>query len=124
MKQPVSISPDGVKYPLPKAKDYNDEIARMKIVAEQRALGREIVVVIGVGFVGAVMAAVIADTTDRKTGKPTKFVIGMQRPSTRSFWKIQHQSRASPGGSRRPAGGAHHWPVRERKANPDSHLYP
>ena len=49
--------------------------------------GKEIVVVVGLGFVGAVMAAVVADATDKK-GRPTKFVIGMQRPSTRSFWKI------------------------------------
>ena len=33
------------------------------------------------------MAAIVADTTD-KDGNPTKFVIGMQRPSVRSFWKI------------------------------------
>jgi nucleotide sugar dehydrogenase len=33
------------------------------------------------------MAAVVADASDEK-GDPTKFVIGMQRPSTRSFWKI------------------------------------
>jgi len=38
--------------------------------------------------VGAVMAGVVADSVDKKTGKPGKFVIGMQRPSTRSFWKI------------------------------------
>ncbi len=43
--------------------------------------------VVGVGFVGAVMAAVVADSTDAD-GKPGKFVIGMQRPSTRSYWKI------------------------------------
>ncbi len=41
----------------------------------------------GLGFVGAVMAAVIADSTDKK-GRSGKFVIGVQRPSTRSFWKI------------------------------------
>ena len=40
------------------------------------------------GFVGAVMAGVVADSVDKKTGKPGKFVIGMQRPSSRSFWKI------------------------------------
>jgi len=48
----------------------------------------EVVVVMGVGFVGAVMAGVIADSVDKKTGKPNKFVIGMQRPSPRSYWKI------------------------------------
>jgi hypothetical protein len=39
------------------------------------------------GFVGAVMAAVVDGSTDRETGRPGKFVIGMQRPSPRSFWK-------------------------------------
>lgn len=53
-------------------------------------MGREIVVVMGVGFVGAVMAGVIADSVDRQSGEPTKFVIGMQRPSVRSYWKIPY----------------------------------
>jgi UDP-N-acetyl-D-mannosaminuronate dehydrogenase len=50
-------------------------------------MNREIVVVMGVGFVGVAMAAVIADAVDEK-GKPCKFVVGMQRPSGRSYWKI------------------------------------
>ena len=58
-----------------------------KLAAAARRDGREVVVVMGVGFVGAVMAAIVADTTDR-TGQPGKFVIGCQRPSTRSYWKI------------------------------------
>jgi nucleotide sugar dehydrogenase len=49
----------------------------------------------GVGFVGAVMAAVVADTED-KGGNPTKFVIGMQRPSVRSYWKIPLLNRGLP----------------------------
>jgi nucleotide sugar dehydrogenase len=44
----------------------------------------------GVGFVGAVMAGVVADVVDPDSGKPTKFVIGMQRPSLRSYWKIPY----------------------------------
>ncbi len=88
MNQPVSISPDGVKYPLPQADDYKTENARItKLVAQARKKKQEIVVVMGVGFVGSVMAAIIADTTDKK-GRSGKFVIGMQRPSTRSYWKI------------------------------------
>ena len=88
MNQPISISPDGIKYPLPKEEDYKKEMARIeKLVAQARKKGQEIVVVMGVGFVGSVMAAIIADTTD-KSGKSGKFVIGMQRPSTRSYWKI------------------------------------
>ncbi len=83
-----SYSPDGEAFLLPLKTDYNKERDRLKdIVREQRGLGREIVVVMGVGFVGAVMAGVVADSTDKK-GHSTKFVIGMQRPSTRSFWKI------------------------------------
>ncbi|OPY68340.1 MAG: UDP-N-acetyl-D-glucosamine 6-dehydrogenase [Syntrophorhabdaceae bacterium PtaU1.Bin034] len=84
----VSISPDGTIYPLPKEDDYREEFARIeKLVAGAREAGQEIAVVMGVGFVGAVMAAIVADTTD-PNGKPSKFVIGMQRPSTRSYWKI------------------------------------
>ena len=83
-----SLSPTGEKFQLPEQKNYLEEFERLKmLVNSQRALGREIVVVMGVGFVGAVMAAVVADAHDGK-GNPTKFVIGMQRPSTRSFWKI------------------------------------
>ena len=87
MKQ-YSISPDGEKFQLPEPNDYAREFERLKnIVHDQRDKGREIVVVMGVGFVGAVMAAVVADTED-ENGNPLKFVIGMQRPSTRSYWKI------------------------------------
>ncbi|MGI9571440.1 MAG: nucleotide sugar dehydrogenase [Desulfobulbia bacterium] len=83
-----SISPEGEKFPIPTKKDYKKEFDTLKkIVRAQRKLNREIVVVVGVGFVGAVMAAVVADSRNKK-GEPKKFVIGMQRPSTRSFWKI------------------------------------
>lgn len=88
---PVSICPRGQVFPLPQKADYDREFERIQqIVQEQRRLGREIVLVMGVGFVGAVMAGVMADTVDPVSGKPTKFVIGMQRPSTRSFWKISY----------------------------------
>jgi UDP-N-acetyl-D-glucosamine dehydrogenase len=83
-----SLSPTGEKFPLPEPEDYSKEFERLKeMVNQQRSLGREIVVVMGVGFVGAVMAAVVADAEDQG-GKPTKFVMGMQRPSIRSYWKI------------------------------------
>ncbi|MDX9774108.1 MAG: nucleotide sugar dehydrogenase [Bacteroidales bacterium] len=88
MSEKYSVSPSGEKFPIPKPEDYKNEFeAIKKRVRDERALGREIVVVMGVGFVGAVMAAIVADTVD-KNGKPSKFVIGMQRPSVRSFWKI------------------------------------
>jgi UDP-N-acetyl-D-glucosamine dehydrogenase len=84
-----SVSPAGEKFPLPQEKDYALEMKRLeKLAAKARADGREVVVVVGLGFVGAVMAAIVADTVNKKTGKPSKFVIGCQRPSTRSYWKI------------------------------------
>ncbi len=90
----VSICPAGEAFTLPTAKDFDNEFKKLQfIVKEQRLKGREIVVVIGVGFVGAVMAAVVADSTDKKTERPSKFVIGMQRPSPRSFWKIPYLNR-------------------------------
>lgn len=85
----TSTSPGGEEFPLPRPEDYDSEFNRLKkLVEEQRLKGREIVVVMGVGFVGAVMAGVVADSVDPKTGESRYFVIGMQRPSPRSFWKI------------------------------------
>jgi len=90
----VSICPAGERFPLPQAGDYEREFSRLEsLVKEQRALGREIVLVMGVGFVGAIMAGVVADSTDRKTGRSGKFVMAMQRPSARSYWKIAYLNR-------------------------------
>jgi nucleotide sugar dehydrogenase len=83
-----SVSPTGEQFKIPEKADYELEFFRIKeLVAKERELGREIVVVMGLGFVGAVMAGIVADTRDTN-GKQIKFVIGMQRPSPRSFWKI------------------------------------
>src|SRR5206468_7035100 len=75
-------------FPLPGKDEYAPEMARLqKLASAARKGGREVVVVMGVGFVGSVMAAIVADTVDGK-GEPSKFVIACQRPSTRSYWKI------------------------------------
>lgn len=83
-----STGPDGEKFPIPTKNGYDKELIRIeKLVIQARKEKKEIVVVMGLGFVGAVMAAIVADTKD-KNGKPSKFVIGCQRPSPRSYWKI------------------------------------
>ena len=93
MSKAQSVSPEGEAFPLPGDEEYGPEYERLEQLVEgARAQGQEIVVVMGVGFVGAVMAAIVADTRDDH-GKPTKFVIGCQRPSTRSYWKIPLLSR-------------------------------
>jgi UDP-N-acetyl-D-glucosamine dehydrogenase len=84
-----SIAPTGEKFPIPAKEQWAAEFERIQSLVEAaRKDGKEIVVVMGVGFVGAVMAAIIADTVDKKSGKPAKLVIGCQRPSPRSYWKI------------------------------------
>ncbi len=83
-----SVSPSGEKFAIPDTSDYQKEFDRLKVLVQKaREEGKEIVVVMGVGFVGAVMAAIVADTRDQN-GKHSKFVIGCQRPSPRSYWKI------------------------------------
>lgn len=83
-----STSPSGEEFSIPKKDDYEKEFQRVEqLTTKAREENKEIVVVMGVGFVGAVMAAIIADTKDEK-GNYSKFVIGCQRPSFRSYWKI------------------------------------
>ena len=87
----ISTSPNGEEFTLPLPEDYTREFEKLQqTVDEQRAAGRQIVVVMGVGFVGAVMAGVVADAVDAASGASPYFVIGMQRPSVRSFWKIPY----------------------------------
>lgn len=83
-----SISPTGERFALPTKEDYAIEYSRLQeLAAAAREDDKEVVVVMGLGFVGAVMAAIVADTVHKKNGHSAKFVIGCQRPSTRSYWK-------------------------------------
>ena len=83
-----SISPTGERFALPTKEDYAIEYRRLQDLATAaREDGKEVVVVMGLGFVGAVMAAIVADTVHKKNGYSAKFVIGCQRPSPRSYWK-------------------------------------
>ena len=87
-EQKYSVSPAGEKFLLPGKQEYQEEFKRIEsLVDKARSEDKEIVVVMGVGFVGAVMAAIVADTVDER-GQNSKFVIGCQRPSERSYWKI------------------------------------
>ena len=48
---PVSISPSGERFALPKPEQDRSELPRLETIAgEARAAGREVVVVLGVGF--------------------------------------------------------------------------
>lgn len=90
----LSISPSGEEFHIPNRSEYDAEFNRIKtLAAEARSKGQEVVVVMGLGFVGVVMAAIVADTKD-ENGNCSKFVIGYQRPSPRSYWKIPVVNRA------------------------------
>ena len=70
-----SVRPSGEKFASLHEQDYAAEFQRLeKLASEARQKGKEIVVAIGVGFVGAVMAPIIADT-EGDSGHPSKFVI-------------------------------------------------
>ncbi len=94
MNEPVlSVSPWGEMFAVPDADEARCELERLRESARaHREAGREIVVVIGLGFVGAVMASVVADAVG-DDGQPSKFVIGLQRPSPKSYWKIPVMNR-------------------------------
>jgi nucleotide sugar dehydrogenase len=59
---------------------------RKQALAHQAA-GRRIVVVQGLGFVGAAVAAVVAGARN-SAGDPLNVVIGVDRPEADSYWKV------------------------------------
>jgi nucleotide sugar dehydrogenase len=79
----ISRGPDSAEYVVPSA----DEIARQFSDIERRAAGRSVVVVQGLGFVGAAVAAAVAAARDSQ-GAPLYFVIGVDLPSASAYWKI------------------------------------
>jgi len=69
----ISLSPNGTEYQLPTEKQSAKELEELKrITTEQRKLGRQIVAVQGLGFVGCVMAAVVADAVDEEETPPIR----------------------------------------------------
>jgi UDP-N-acetyl-D-glucosamine dehydrogenase len=84
----ISVTPMGEEFTIPNQEEYQQEFEKMEKLAKQaKSEGKEVVVVMGLGFVGVVMAGIVADTVD-ENGQPSKYVIGCQRPSVRSYWKI------------------------------------
>ena len=80
----ISISSEGKEFPLPSKEDYENEVTKVRELAKKaKDSGNQVVVVQGLGFVGAVMAAIVAQAEK-------KFVIGLQRASKRSYWKIPY----------------------------------
>ena len=65
----ISTGPDGKSYPIPTERDIAESLEVMQSRAERmRGLGRKVIAVQGLGFVGAAAAAVIADTRGAANG--------------------------------------------------------
>src|SRR4051812_46616689 len=77
----VSISPiTGKKYSIPSSLSHEKEIDQFLLANK----GKKVVVVQGLGFVGAVMSLVVANALTEEYA-----VIGIDLPSPASWWKIQ-----------------------------------
>ena len=84
----TSVAPDGREFALPTPEDEAYELALLAAEADRhRLLGRQIVVVQGLGFVGAAVSAVIAGARD-SAGAPSHFVIGVDLPTPGTYWKV------------------------------------
>lgn len=86
MKQPddtVSRAPDGAAYAVPAPAEVAAQFAEIQRVIA----GRPVVVVQGLGFVGAAVAATIAGARDAE-GNPRWFVIGVDLATPAGWWKI------------------------------------
>ena len=83
-----STAPGGRSWPIPTPEELATSGRTLADRAtEERAAGRSIVLVQGLGFVGAAVAAVIAAAED-DAGCPKHFVIGLDLPLPESFWKV------------------------------------
>lgn len=84
----VSIAPDGKRYEIPIKEQIQASFLELsKTVDDRKQQGMQVVVVQGLGFVGAAVAAVVASARD-KQGNPRYFVIGVDLPTVHCYWKV------------------------------------
>jgi nucleotide sugar dehydrogenase len=82
-----SVSPDHEEFELPDQEATLNEIKEIRnISSHQRGLRKKIIAIQGLGFVGSVMAAIVADC--EIDGRQPYYVFGINKPTSRSFWKI------------------------------------
>ena len=83
-----SFCPEGNPYFIPDNSDLKREFAQLcKDCENARKAGSQITVVVGLGFVGSAVAAVLSGA--RSSGNvPTHMVIGLDLASAEAFWKI------------------------------------
>ena len=83
MNAAFSTSPDGVRWDIPSPAAMESHWRNISTAAS----GRRVVVVQGLGFVGAAVATTIAAAKDTG-GCPLYFVIGIDLPTPSAWWKV------------------------------------
>ncbi len=91
-----SLSEYGHSYDIPWSQEHYDaeRLRLMSQIALQKAMGRKIMVNIGIGFVGT--ANLLACSNAHDGGHYPYFALGYQRPSTHSSWKVDAMQRGLP----------------------------
>jgi UDP-N-acetyl-D-glucosamine dehydrogenase len=89
----VSVAPDGIEYAIPSAAKARADLER--IVAAAEAFGGSVVVVQGLGFVGAAVCGALA-----ASGR--HLVVGVDLPRPESYWKVAKLGSGSVFGSPDP----------------------
>jgi nucleotide sugar dehydrogenase len=83
-----SVAPDGTVYPVPSPRELRASFEECAAAASaHREQGGHVVVVQGLGFVGAAVAATVAGAT-LDDGRPVHFVVGVDLPSPQGYWKV------------------------------------
>jgi nucleotide sugar dehydrogenase len=83
-----SPSPDGTVYRIPSEAQSREAFREISAAANaHRERGGGVVVVQGLGFVGAAVAAAVASASD-EAGRPRHYVIGIDLPTQASYWKV------------------------------------
>jgi UDP-N-acetyl-D-glucosamine dehydrogenase len=83
-----SVAPDGTRYPIPDAGAIRDAFAATAAAAARhREAAGKVVVVQGLGFVGAAVAAAVAAARD-KQGRALYYVIGVDLAAPTGWWKV------------------------------------
>jgi len=83
MSTNISTSPEGQSYPIPDDKVLESEFDLIR----NAAAGREVVVVQGLGFVGAAVAVAVAAARN-EVGRPRYFVVGVDLATPSAWWKV------------------------------------
>jgi hypothetical protein len=90
-----SPAPNGTVYRIPSEPQSRAAFREIAAAAEaQRRRGGDVIVVQGLGFFGAAVAAAVASASD-EAGRPLHYVVAVDLSIRESYWKVGKSTRAS-----------------------------